>query len=85
MALEMIGPMPGTLTSRSHPASCRARAVISLRQVIDPLIEPAPVFGQTFNDVYHAGRQHIGRCSENARQLSAQEPQALPNGNATLQ
>ena len=56
-----------------------------VRQVIDTLIKPAPVFGQTFNDVYHAGRQHIGRCSENARQLSAQEPQALPNGNATLQ
>ena len=29
IALEMIGPMPGTLTSRSHPTSCRARAVIS--------------------------------------------------------
>jgi hypothetical protein len=29
IALEIIGPMPGTLTSRSHPASCRARAVIS--------------------------------------------------------
>src|SRR6516164_5508248 len=29
IALEMIGPMPGTLTNRSQPASCRARAVIS--------------------------------------------------------
>ena len=29
IALEMIGPMPGTLTSRSQPASCRASAVIS--------------------------------------------------------
>jgi hypothetical protein len=54
-------------------------------QVIDPLIEPAPVFGHTFNDAYHAGRRHIGRCSEDARQLSAQEPQAQPNGNAALQ
>jgi hypothetical protein len=30
MALEMIGPMPGTFISRSHPASCRARVSISL-------------------------------------------------------
>src|SRR5215467_4994826 len=29
IALEMIGPMPGTLTNRSQPASWRARAVIS--------------------------------------------------------
>jgi len=30
MALEMIGPMPGMLVSRSHPASCFASASISL-------------------------------------------------------
>ena len=30
IALEMIGPMPGTLVSRSHPASCRAKTAISL-------------------------------------------------------
>jgi hypothetical protein len=29
MALEMIGPMVGTLISRLVPASCRASAVIS--------------------------------------------------------
>src|SRR5262249_37245875 len=30
MALERHGPMPGTLISRSHPASCRAKTAISL-------------------------------------------------------
>jgi hypothetical protein len=29
IALEMIGPMPGTLTNRPQPVSWRARAVIS--------------------------------------------------------
>ena len=29
IALEIIGPMPGTLISRSQPASCRARTAIS--------------------------------------------------------
>jgi len=65
----MIGPMPGTLISRSHPTSCRARAV----------------FGQTLDDTHHARRQHIGWRSENARQLSAQESQTLSDRNAALQ
>src|SRR5262249_57558989 len=30
VVLEVIGPIPGTLISRSHPASCWARAAISL-------------------------------------------------------
>jgi hypothetical protein len=30
VALEMIGPMPGTVISRSQPLSCRASASISL-------------------------------------------------------
>src|SRR5262245_51910165 len=42
----------------SHPASCRASAVI-LRQVIDPLIEPVPVFGQSLDDPHYAGRRHV--------------------------
>src|SRR5215470_807911 len=73
-ALEMIGPMPGTLTNRSQPASWRARAVISPDR---QSIEPAPVLGQTFNEAYHARRQHFGRCSQNARQLGTQEPKSL--------
>src|SRR5262249_46686413 len=42
----------------SHPASCRASAVI-LRRVIDPLIEPVPVFGQSLDDPHYAGRRHV--------------------------
>src|SRR5438874_8493197 len=79
IALEMIGPMPGTLIRRSQPTSCRARAVIS------PLIEPAPVLGQSLDETHHARRQHIGWRSENARQLSAQESQTLSDRNAALQ
>jgi len=85
MALEMIGPMPGTLTSRSHPTSCRAMTVISSDKRIDTLIKPAPVFGQTFNDAHDARRQHVRRRGENARQLGTQEPQALPHGDAALE
>src|SRR5580692_3408790 len=39
-------------------------------------IEPAPVLGQTLNEVYHARRQHFGRRSQNARQLGTQEPKS---------
>jgi hypothetical protein len=30
-----------------------------VRQVIDPLIEPLPVFGQSLDDPHYAGRQHM--------------------------
>jgi hypothetical protein len=32
IALEMIGPMPGTVISRTQPWSCRASASISLER-----------------------------------------------------
>ena len=48
-------------------------------------IEPAPVLGQTLNEVYHARRQHFGRRSQNARQLGTQEPKSLTHRNAALE
>jgi hypothetical protein len=53
--------------------------------VIDTLIKPAPVFGQTFNDAHDARRQHIRWRGEHPRQLGTQEPQALPHGDAALE
>src|SRR6516162_7880306 len=50
-----------------------------------PLIKPAPVAGQVLEHPRHAQRQDIAGRGENAWQLSAQEAQALPHGNATLQ
>src|SRR6516165_5681743 len=55
------------------------------RQTLDALIEPAPVAGQVLEHPHHARRQDIAGHGENAWQLSAQEAQALPHGNAALQ
>src|SRR5712692_3027009 len=52
---------------------------------LDALIEPAPVAGQVLDHTHHAWRQDIGWRGQNARQLSAQEPQPLPHGNTALQ
>src|SRR6516165_4192930 len=49
------------------------------------LIEPTPVRSQVLEHPHHARRQDITGRGENARQLRAQEAQALPNGNPTLQ
>ena len=55
------------------------------RQTLDAFIEPAPVAGQVLEHPHHARRQDIAGHGENAWQLSAQEAQALPHGNAALQ
>lgn len=56
IALEIIG-LPGTLTSRriQHP---RKRCGL-VPQMIDPLIELVPVFGQSLDDSHSVGRQHM--------------------------
>src|SRR5262249_25136926 len=43
-------------------------------QVLDTLIEAAPILAEALDDAYHARRQHIGRRGQDAWQLSAQEP-----------
>jgi hypothetical protein len=57
IALEMIGPMPGTqlnatcilLRNRCDP----------VRQTLDPVVEPSPVSGHVFDHAHHARRQGI--------------------------
>src|SRR6478735_1166294 len=56
-----------------------------VRQTLDPLIEPAPVAGQIFDNAHHARRQDIWWRGQDARQLGAQEPLSLPHRNAALQ
>src|SRR6516162_8961903 len=72
IALEMIGPVPGTLIKRysRHPGVQEPRSrLIHLRSAH----RPAPVRSQVLDEAHHA------------RQLSAQEAQALPHGNTALQ
>src|SRR5215472_13129419 len=83
IALEMIGPMPGTLTNRSQPASRRARAVISPDK--QSIRSSSRRLGQPLNEAYRARRQHFGRCSQDARQLGTQEPKSLTLRNAALE
>jgi hypothetical protein len=54
-----------------------------IRQVIDPLIEPAPVIGQSLDDPYDAKRQHMVGMARMRR--GAQESKTLPNSDAALQ
>ena len=82
---SMIGPMPGTLIRRSHPASRLASSSISPDNPLDALIKPAPVRGQFLDDTHHAGGKHIGRCGQNARQLHPQEALSLSHRDAPFQ
>jgi hypothetical protein len=54
------------------------------RQAFDAVVEPAPVAGQVLDNAQHAGREDIGACRQDARQLGAQETQAraAPAGRA---
>jgi hypothetical protein len=81
----MIGPIPGTLISRSQPGSRRAKGLDLARQAFDALVEPAPVASQVLDGMHHAWRQGIGGRGQNARQLGAQEALPLPHGDAALQ
>src|SRR5450759_4776720 len=45
-----------------------------VRKSLDPLIEPAPIASQVFDDPHHAGRQNVRGCRQYARQLGAQKP-----------
>src|SRR6266516_2704232 len=86
IALEMIGPIPGTLISRSQPASRRAMASISpdKSSMRSSSRRQSPA-SQVLDDVHHAWRQDIGGRGQDARQLGAQEALPLPYGDAALQ
>jgi hypothetical protein len=55
------------------------------RQTLDALVQPAPVARQVLDAAHHTGRQHVAARGEDHRQLAAQEAQALPHGNPSLQ
>src|SRR5436190_23463798 len=59
IAVEMSGPMPGTLISRAQPWSCRASLDLA-GEAFDALIQPAPVSGEVLGDAQHSRREHIG-------------------------
>src|SRR5262245_30613274 len=82
-ALEMIGPIPGTLMRRSQPASCRA--IVSISRESDALVEAPPVPGEFFDDSQHARRQNVYSRRQDDRQLGAQKADALAHGDAALQ
>src|SRR5258706_1371681 len=84
IALEMIGPTPGTLISRSQPASCRAMASISSdsRSTRSSSRRQSPARSSIMRNM--RGDRTSGGVAR-MRQLGAQEPLSLPHRNAALQ
>ena len=64
MALKMIGPMPGTLIRRSHPASRLASSSIALDK--PSMRSSSRCQLEAINDTHHGGKR-IGRCGQDAR------------------
>ena len=83
IALEMIGPMPGTDISRAQPLSS-SQGFDLAGEIVNARIQAAPVCRQVFEDMQHARRERIGSRCKNARQLGAQETQPLPYRDAAL-
>src|ERR1035437_919284 len=85
IALEMIGPMPGTLISRSQPASRRAMASISPDKpsIRSSSRRQSPVRPSIIRT--HAWRQDFWGRGQDAWQLGAQKPLSLPHRYAALQ
>ena len=81
----MIGPIPGTLISRSQLGIMASDGFDLTRQTFDPLVEPVPVAGQVLDQVQHPWRQDVRGCGKDARQLGTQEALSLPYRNAALQ
>ena len=67
IALEMIGPIPGTVISRSQPEILAGQNLDLFRQPVDALIELAPIASQILDDPYNPRRQDIGWHSQDAR------------------
>src|ERR1700719_941113 len=85
IALEMIGPTPGTLINRSQPASWRASASISADRRSNALIQPSPIARQVLDDLCHVRRKVRGGSAENARQLGAQKALPVSHSETALQ
>jgi hypothetical protein len=85
VALEMIGPIPGTVIKRSQASSFLTSAPDFLGDIVDPGVELLTVLRQIFDHVRHSGCQDIATVRQNVRQRMAQEPDPLPHGNPALQ
>src|SRR3954447_15411255 len=83
MALEMIGPMPGTLIRRSHPASRLASSSISLDK--PSMCSSSRCQSEASPSMTRTRGKHIGRCGQDARQLHPQEALSLSHRDAPLQ
>jgi hypothetical protein len=59
--------MPGERSPTVAPGILPRKGCDLVKWVIGRLIEPVPVFGQTFNNACYARRQHIGRSGEVSR------------------
>src|SRR5262245_6296860 len=71
IALEMIGPMPGTVISRSQPRLVLSQRLNLSRDVLDPPVEVMPVVGEVLDRADHARRQNVGARGEQVAKLSA--------------
>src|SRR6476646_847117 len=85
MALEMIGPMPGTVITLRQLSSAFASVSISSVTVSISIIELPPVAGKITDDAYHAWRKRVRSLGQNVGQQLAKEPRSLPNDYAALQ
>jgi hypothetical protein len=85
MALEMIGPMPGTLINRSHAGSLQASAPISLDRASMRLSSGCQSCASPSMRCSVRSDKTVSAFGENAGQFGAQEPQPLPYCNPALQ
>src|SRR4029453_14302667 len=54
-------------------------------EILDALIQPAPVSGKVLDDAQHARGEHVGALRQDAWQLGPQEAQPLAHRNSALQ
>jgi hypothetical protein len=64
MALEMIGPMPGTVITLRQLSSAFASVSISSVTVSIRFIELPPVAGKITDDAYHPWGKHVRSLAE---------------------
>jgi len=81
VALAMIGPIPGTLTTGI--LACHGFDLA--RQAVNPFIEAPPIGGEPFDDAHQAWRQDLARLRQEARQFETQEARSLPYRDAALE
>src|SRR5262249_20826074 len=84
IALEMIGPMPGTVITLRQLSSLFASPDL-IGHGFNSLVEPPPVIGKISDDACHAWRKNVGPLGQDVRQLLAKKPESLPDHDAAFQ